>query len=72
MKIKIQITVESDEGQPGVVQEVAHLDRGTLRPETAYWPHPTKTSVKDVLDAPLAERSGPRLLPRPPFTRSAT
>jgi hypothetical protein len=29
MKIKIQITVESDEGQPGVVQEVAHLDRGT-------------------------------------------
>ena len=34
MKIKIQITVESDEGQPGVVQEVAHLDRGTLRPET--------------------------------------
>ena len=34
MKIKIQITVESDKGQPEVVQEVAHLDRGTLRPET--------------------------------------
>jgi hypothetical protein len=34
MKIKIQITVESDEGQPEVVQEVAHLDRGSLRPET--------------------------------------
>jgi hypothetical protein len=34
MKIKIQITVESDDGQPEVVQEVAHLDRGTLRPET--------------------------------------
>src|SRR6266404_680012 len=33
MKIKIQITVESDKDQ-GVVQEVAHLDRGTLRPET--------------------------------------
>src|SRR5258706_1370102 len=33
MKIKIQITVESDKNQ-GVVQEVAHLDRGTLRPET--------------------------------------
>jgi hypothetical protein len=33
MKIKIQITVESDKGQE-VVQEVAHLDRGTLRPET--------------------------------------
>jgi hypothetical protein len=34
MKITIQITVESDKGQPGVVQEVVHLDRGTLRPET--------------------------------------
>jgi hypothetical protein len=34
MKIKIQITVESDKGQPEVVQEVAHLDRGILRPET--------------------------------------
>ena len=33
MKIKIQITVESDKGQE-VIQEVAHLDRGTLRSET--------------------------------------
>ena len=34
MKITIQITVESDDGQLNVCQEVAHLDRGTLRPET--------------------------------------
>src|ERR1700680_986159 len=34
MKIKIQITAESDKGQPEVVQEAAHLDRGILRPET--------------------------------------
>jgi hypothetical protein len=34
MKIKIQITVESNNGQLNVFQEVAHLDRGTLRPET--------------------------------------
>src|SRR5580704_17145423 len=34
MKIKIQITVESDDGQLKVAQDVAHLDRGTLRPET--------------------------------------
>ena len=34
MKIKIQITVEADKGQPEVVQDVAHLDRGILRPET--------------------------------------
>ena len=30
MKITIQITVESDDGQLNVAQEVAHLDRGTL------------------------------------------
>ena len=34
MKITIQITVESNECQLNVAQEVAHLDRGTLRPET--------------------------------------
>ncbi len=34
MKIEIQITVESDKGQPEVVQEVAQLDRDILRPET--------------------------------------
>src|SRR5271165_6978330 len=34
MKIKIQITVESDDGQLNVAQDVAHLDRGILRPET--------------------------------------
>ena len=39
---------------------------------SAYWPHPTENLVKDVLDAALAERSGPRSLPRPAFTRSAT
>jgi len=34
MKITIQITVESDDGQLNVAQEVTQLDRGTLRPET--------------------------------------
>ena len=34
MKIKIQITIESDAGNPEVVQEMVQLDRGTLRPET--------------------------------------
>jgi len=31
MKITIQITVESDDGQLNVAQEEARLDRGTLR-----------------------------------------
>ena len=34
MKIRIQITIESDAGNPEVVQEMVQLDRGTLRPET--------------------------------------
>jgi hypothetical protein len=34
MKIKIQITIESDAGNPAMLQEVAQLDRGTLRAET--------------------------------------
>ena len=33
MKIKIQVTVESNEGQSEAVQEVARLERGALRPE---------------------------------------
>jgi hypothetical protein len=33
MKIKIQVTVESNEGQSEVVREVARLERGALRPE---------------------------------------
>ena len=33
MKIKVQIIVESDSGKTALVQDVAHLDRTTLRPE---------------------------------------
>jgi hypothetical protein len=33
MKIKIQVTVESNEGQSEAVREVARLERGALRPE---------------------------------------
>jgi hypothetical protein len=34
MKITVQITVQSDEGQTEMVQEVARLERGSLRPES--------------------------------------
>jgi hypothetical protein len=33
LDLKIQVTIESDEGQSEVVQEVAQLERGALRPE---------------------------------------
>jgi hypothetical protein len=34
MKIKVQITVQSEEDGAEVVQEVARLERGPLRPDT--------------------------------------
>ena len=34
MKITVQITVKSDEGERKVLQEVARLERGPLRPDT--------------------------------------
>jgi hypothetical protein len=34
MKIKVQITVQSDEGQAEVVQEVAHLERALASRDT--------------------------------------
>jgi hypothetical protein len=48
MKIKIQITVESDKDQPEVVQEGAHLDRGNLRPETLglHWQKRARFSLR--------------------------
>jgi hypothetical protein len=34
MKITVQITIQSDEGQGAVFQQVACLERGALRPDT--------------------------------------
>jgi hypothetical protein len=34
MEIKVQISVNSEVGQPEVIQQVAHLERGALRPDT--------------------------------------
>ena len=34
MKIQVHITVQSEEGKTEVVQEVARLERGPLRPDT--------------------------------------
>jgi hypothetical protein len=44
MKIKIQITVESDKGQPEVVQEVASLDRGIL----SFWVRPNSSPASNI------------------------
>jgi hypothetical protein len=34
MNIRIQVIIESDNGPPELVQDVAHLERAELRPET--------------------------------------
>jgi len=34
MKLKLQLIIESDSGEPEVVQEVTKLERYALRPET--------------------------------------
>ena len=34
MEIKVQISVNSEVGQLEVIQQVAHLERGALRPDT--------------------------------------
>lgn len=40
MKITVQITVQSNEGQVEVVQEVAQLERGPLQPRRSGCPSP--------------------------------
>ena len=56
MKIKIHITVESDEGQSEVLQEVAHLDRGILRPETLGLTLAEARSILAGIEQTLVER----------------
>ena len=56
MKIKIQITVESDDGQLNVAQDVAHLDRGTLRPETLGLTLAEARSILAGIEQTLVER----------------
>jgi ribosomal protein S14 len=57
MKIKVQITVESETGQPGVVQEVARLERGPfLRPETLGLSLAEARSILAGVEQTMAER----------------
>jgi hypothetical protein len=34
MKIKVQVLIESDNGEPALLQEIAQIDTGLLRPES--------------------------------------
>jgi hypothetical protein len=56
MKITVQITVRSDEGQAEAVQEVARLERGLLQPETLGLSLAEARSILAGLEQSLVER----------------
>jgi hypothetical protein len=56
MKITVQITVQSDEGQAEVVQEVAQLERGPLQPETLGLSLAEARAILAGLERTMAER----------------
>ncbi len=47
MKIKVQIVIESDSGDPKAVENIACLERGILRPEELGL---TLAEAKDLLE----------------------
>jgi hypothetical protein len=56
MKITVQITIQSDEGQAEVVQEVAQLERGPLQPETLGLSLAEARAILARLEYTMAER----------------
>jgi hypothetical protein len=56
MKITVQITVRSEEGQAEMVQEVACLERGRLRPATLGLSLAEARSILAGLEQSLVER----------------
>jgi hypothetical protein len=56
MKITVQITVQSDEVGSKVVQEVAHLERGPLHPETLGLSLAEARSILSGLEQTLVEQ----------------
>jgi hypothetical protein len=55
MKITVQITVRSDEGQVEAVREVARLERGPLQPETLGLSLAEARSILAGLERTMAE-----------------
>ena len=56
MEITVQITVKSRAGEPERIQEVARLERGTLRPDTLGLSLAEARSILAGLEQTLAER----------------
>jgi hypothetical protein len=56
MEITVQITVKSQPGEPELIQEVARLERGTLRPDTLGLSLAEARSILAGLEQTMAER----------------
>src|SRR5947199_6495700 len=56
MEIIIQITVKSQAGEPELIQEVARLERGTLRPDTLGLSLAEARSILAGLEQTMAQR----------------
>ena len=56
MEITVQITVKSQAGEPELIQEVARLERGTLRPDTLGLSLAEARSILAGLEQTLAQR----------------
>ncbi len=56
MKVKIQIVVESDNGDPQVVQEIMLLERGALQPENLGLKLAEAKTLLQSLQRTLAEQ----------------
>jgi hypothetical protein len=56
MKITVQITIQCDEGQGAVFQQVACLERGALRPDTLGLSLAEARSILAALEQTVAER----------------
>src|SRR5689334_21174775 len=62
MEIKVQISVNSEAGQPEVIQQVAHLERGALRPDTLGLSLAEARSILAGLEQALVEQQTAELL----------
>ena len=62
MEIKVQISVNSEAGQPEVIQQVAHLERGALRPDTLGLSLAEAGSILAGLEQALVEQQTAELL----------
>jgi len=64
MEITVQITIKSQAGEPERIQQAAHLQRGTLQPDTLGLSLAEARSILAGLEQTMAQRQARPSLPR--------